>query len=469
MLSLNARLTLSASVVLVAFLGLTGLALERAFRQAGLAAVQDRLQGQIYTLLAAAELASDGTLVMPSALPDTRLSSADAGLYARVIDDRGEALWRSPSLLGSRIDFPSPVADGVAAFTPATDADGRGLYALSFAVHWEIAPGGGRRLTFQVAESEAILARQLEHFQRSLWGWLGGAALALLLVQGLVLRFGLAPLRRVATELAEIESGDRGRLSGDYPRELGALTERLNGFIAGGQARLERSRNALAELAHSLKTPLAVLRGLLDGDPDPGALRAALNEQTESMHRTIDYQLHRAATSGPTPLAPPVDIAPLARRLRDSLAKVYASKGLHLGLDIATGTGFHGDAGDLTEVLGNLLDNACKWAKRQVRLRVAPSEGQAGLMLEVEDDGPGIPEERADAVLGRGVRADARTPGHGIGLAVVRDIVVDAYGGEVRIATADLGGARVTVRIPAPAAGEAPATSRGPRSPARPA
>lgn len=468
MLSLNARLTLSASLVLVAFLGLTGLALERAFRQAGLAAVQDRLQGQVYTLLAAAELAADGTLIMPRALPDTRLSSADAGLYARVIDERGDILWRSPSLLGRRIDFPSTTADGVAAFTPVVAADRRRLYGLSFAVHWEIEPGGGRRLTFQVAESGAILARQLERFQRSLWGWLGAAAMALLLVQGLVLRFGLAPLRRVASELADIESGSRGRLSGDYPRELGALTERLNGFIASGQARLERSRNALAELAHSLKTPLAVLRGLLDEHTDPAVLRATLNEQTESMHRTIDYQLQRAATSGPTPLAPPVDIAPLARRLRDSLAKVYASKALHVDLDIVSGAGFHGDEGDLMEVLGNLLDNACKWARHRVRLRVASAEGRTALVLEVEDDGPGIPADRADAVLDRGVRADASTPGYGIGLAMVRDIVVDAYGGEVRIVAGDLGGARVVVRIPAPVAGGGTATSRVPRSRARP-
>jgi two-component system sensor histidine kinase PhoQ len=140
-LSLNARLTLSAGLVLVAFLGLTGLALERAFRQAGLAAVQDRLQGQVYTLLAAAEVEGGEGLVMPLALPDARLSSPDSGLYARVVDGTGDVLWQSPSLLGIRIPFPTPAGDGVAAFAPITAGDGRGLYALSFSVQCELGAG----------------------------------------------------------------------------------------------------------------------------------------------------------------------------------------------------------------------------------------------------------------------------------------------------------------------------------------
>lgn len=448
MLSLNARLMLSASLVLVAFLGLTGLALERAFRQAGLAAVQDRLQGQIYTLLAAAEVEGDGGLAMPPALPDARLSSPDSGLYARVVDGADRPLWQSPSLLGSRIPFPTPAADGVAVFVPITAADGRGLYALSFAVQWELGVGGARRLTFQVAESRGILGTQLQHFRRSLWGWLGAAAMALVLVQGLVLRVGLAPLRRVAAELADIESGTGQYLSADYPRELRTLTGRINAFIASGRNRLDRSRNALAELAHSLKTPLAVLRGLLDGDPDRAEVRETLADQTTRMHRTIDYQLQRAATSGPTPLAPRVDIGPLAARLKSSLLKVYAQKSLRVDLEIAEANGFRVDEGDLMEVLGNLLDNACKWARRRVRVRVRRTDDGASLILEVHDDGPGIPADQAGAVLARGVRGDATTPGHGIGLAVVRDIVVEAYAGEVRIGASDLGGALVTVRIP---------------------
>ena len=450
MLSLTARLTLAASLVLVAFLGLTGLALERAFGTAGLAAVQDRLQGQIYTLLAAAELQGDGEFVMPRGLADARYSSPDSGLYARVVDDRDKVLWRSASLLGFRIPYPANGADGVAEFAPVIASDGSALFALSFSVLWESGAGRSDRLSFQVAESREILASQVAHFRRSLWSWLGGAAVALLLVQGVVLRFGLAPLRRVAAELSDIESGNRRRLSEDYPRELTSLTEGINAFIESGRGRLDRSRQALAELAHSLKTPLAVLRSLLDGNAGNREIRKTLSDQTVRMHRTIDYQLQRAATSGPTPLAPAVDVAAVLRRLEESLIKVYAHKKLSIVAQVDPGIGFHGDEGDLMEILGNLMDNACKWARERVRVVVGPSRaaGTPGLTLRVDDDGPGIPVDMEEAVLRHGVRGDETTPGHGIGLAVVRDIVVEAYGGEISVGTGDMGGAAVTISIP---------------------
>lgn len=444
MRSLGARLTLAASLVLVAFLGLTGFALERAFRDAGLAAVEDRLMGQVYVLLAAADVDDEGYLGMPLALPDGRLGAPGSGHYARVVDGAGRVLWRSPSSLGLAIPFPDPAADGVGAFAPVDAAGGAPLYALGFGVRWELEAGASRRFVFQVAESRDILAAQMGRFRRSLWGWLGAAAVALLLAQGLVLRYGLAPLRRVAAELQDIEAGSRRALSTDYPRELESLTGRINAFIASGRGRLERSRNALAELAHSLKTPLAVLRSLLDADIAGDRPRHTLDAQTARMQRTIDYQLQRAATSGPAPMAPPVAVAPLVARLEEALLKVYADKHLTLERDIADGIGFRGDEGDLMEVLGNLLDNACKWGRRRVRIQVRPGEGGRGVRVDVHDDGPGIPPERREAVLARGVRADPDTPGHGIGLAVVRD-VVDAYGGGIRIAASDLGGARVTV------------------------
>ena len=134
--------------------------------------------------------------------------------------------------------------------------------------------------------------------------------------------------------LAAIESGARKHLSARYPRELGRLTERINAFIDTGRGRLDRSRNALAELAHSLKTPLAVLQSMLDGGADEDQMRRGVREQTARMRDTIDHQLQRAAASGPTPLAPGVRLAPLLERLADSLLKVYADKGLSVDIDV---------------------------------------------------------------------------------------------------------------------------------------
>lgn len=447
-LSLNARLGLATGIVLAAFLGITGVALERAFHDAGLSAVRERLQTQIYALLAAAEVDSEGRLSMPGDLPEARLSSAGSGLYARIVDEAGGELWRSRSLRDLGVDFPATLAPGRAAFAPVVADDGGALYALTFSVEWELEATRIRRFTFQVAETRAVLERQQARFRRSLWGWLGAAGVALLVVQGLVLRFGLAPLRRVAREVAAIQSGSRKGITPSQPRELAPLTDNLNALIHTSQSRLDRYRNALAELAHSLKTPLAVLAATLEGQSDPADLRRTVAEQSQRMHRTIEYQLQRAAASGRTPLAPAVEIAPVVERIVESLRKVYADKTLQMDVVVDAGCCFPGDEGDLAELLGNLLDNACKWAAGHLRLRAGMEKGSTGaLLLIVEDDGPGVPEEQVDAILARGVRADADIPGHGIGLAVVHELVTEVYGGSVAILRSDLGGARVEVRV----------------------
>ena len=157
-----------------------------------------------------------------------------------------------------------------------------------------------------------------------------------------------------------------------------------------------------------------------------------------------------AASTSAEPVSFRKDIAPLLQRLQESLLKVYAHKQLTIDGQVEAGIGFHGDEGDLMEILGNLMDNACKWADGRVGVVIAPCRvgGGLGIALRVEDDGPGFPADMGDAVLGHGVRGDESTPGHGIGLAVVRDIVREAYGGEIAVGASDMGGAAVTIRIP---------------------
>ena len=448
-MSLRMRVVVAAGVVLAAFLGVTGLALERAFHDAGLVAVRDRLQAQVYALLAAAEVDADGRLRMPRALPEARLATPGSGLYARIAAVEVGELWRSDSALGREIAYPQVSRPGVAAFASTRDGDGAALYALAFAVQWEFAGARSRALVFQVAETRAILARQLDRFRRSLWGWLAGAGAALLLVQGVVLGFGLRPLGRAAREVAEIESGRRERLSQAYPRELRALTDSVNALIDSAGARVARYRHALGELAHSLKTPLAVLGNALEEEPGEAALRACVSEQASRMRATIEYQLQRAAASGRKPLSPLLDPGPSARRLAESLRKVYADKALALSVSVEPGCRFPGDEGDLVEMLGNVMDNACKWARSRVEVRACQSQGECpGLVLRVDDDGPGIPAERAEALLARGERDDPAIPGHGIGLAVAHELATRVYAGRLCIGRADLGGARVELHIP---------------------
>jgi two-component system sensor histidine kinase PhoQ len=448
--SLRGRLLIAASAVLAAFLGLTGLSLDRAFRDSAQAAVRDRLQAQVYMLLGAVNLDPFNRLTLPQALPEARFSTPDSGLYADVMDSQGNLVWHSPSMLGLALPFFPAVRDaGDTQFAALESSDGTPLFVLAFTVSWEITRNHYQLYTFRVAETRQDFDDQVWSFRRGLWGWLLVSTAGLLAAQGLILRWSLKPLRRVATEIKDIETGRRDELSSGYPEELQPLTVNLNALLRQGHAHLERYRNALADLAHSLKTPLAVLRGTLDNDADPGELRRTLGEQVERMNRTVDYQLQRAAASGRIALSAPLPVAPLARKILDSLAKVYAERAPQLRSEIAATTVFYGDEGDLLEILGNLADNACKWCRRRVVVRAWPSDhgGRTELIVEVEDDGPGIPADQAPLLLNRGQRADPTVAGHGIGLAVVRDLVEEVYYGRLEIGRGALGGARVRARL----------------------
>lgn len=450
-LSLNARLLLASSVVLAGFLGATGFVLDRAFQASTEAALRDRLQGHLYALLAASDLDKRGFLQLPAELPDPRFSLIGSGLYAEVVNSTGTPVWRSKSLLGSNLAFAKTPSLGQREFSKLTGDKEVPLLSLSFTVSWEAAAQGERRYTYRAAESLSSFNAEVNRFRRSLWGWLAGAAFLLLGVQSLVLRWSLAPLRRVSADLRAIERGLAQHLRGDYPRELRQLTDNLNGLLASSENHLKRYRDALGNLAHSLKTPLAVLRGALDGGTNPDVLRAIAREQLSGMARLIEYQLQRAATSGRAPLAAPVELKPVVEKIIAALTKVYADKNVHVTLDIPADLAFHGDAGDLTEMLGNLLDNAFKWSRGRVYLyaqrQAASGALRSVLEISVEDNGPGIAADMQARVLQRGVRADQTTPGHGLGLAMVQDTVL-LYRGELDLGQGSQGGLRVRLRFP---------------------
>jgi two-component system sensor histidine kinase PhoQ len=448
MLSLNARLLLAASVVLVSFLGLTGLTLDRAFRNSAEAAFQDRLQGYIYALLAAADLQPDGRLQVSEELPEPRLTQAGSGLYARITSHR--EYWQSPSMLGVSIPLPEALPPGTRAFSHTTNAEGVPFLTLAYGVSYVGRNRAQHRYTFSVTESLDSLYAQVQGFRRSLWGWLGAAALVLMAVQGSILRWSLAPLRRAEQDLVAIERGERTELGGRYPRELQGLTRNLNALLHRDRERVERYRQALGELAHSLKTPLAVVRGT--ARTPCHELLPVLEQQISRMTQIVDYQLQRAAASGRSTLAAPIPVSEPTRQVVESLAKVYADKGVTCEVQVAPDAIFHGAEGDLLEILGNLLDNAYKWCRQRVRvgaepLKQATSAHRTGLRLWVEDDGPGLSPQRKREVLSRHVQADASTPSYGIGLKVVQDIV-ELYGGRLGIARSPLGGAQVEIVLP---------------------
>ena len=452
MSSLSARLLVSVSVLLLLFFGATVIVLDTAFRTAGEQARRDILDGHLMQLLAAANPNDEGALSFPPDLHEERFNTIGSGLYGELRDDSGELTWRSRSALGLEIPQGGFPQLGTRVFERESLEDGTPLLTLSLAVQWEFPDGELKPYVFKVAESLDSFNAQVAEFRRQLIGWFAAIALIMLLSISVLMRGLLRPLRQIEAEIGEIEEGKRASLSEKFPTELTGVARNMNLLIDNERARSDRYRNTLANLAHSLKTPLAAMRALTEDIGSSQALRGRFDEQIGRMDEIVRYQLRKPAASAADNLVlGPVPVAQEVERLVSGLRKVYHDKHPAIETDVAADIRFRGDTGDFLELAGNLLDNACKWCRGRVSLTVRhsgnPPDGRGGMRLTVEDDGPGIPEEAAEALLERGMRLDEATPGHGIGLAIVRDLA-KSYGGTLAIGRSALGGASITVDIP---------------------
>lgn len=457
-LSLQARSLAAALIVLGAFLALTFFALDRAFYDAAENALRERLQGYMYAYLAGSDATRTGTLIPPEVGPDPRFDQpAASGLYAAVVGQKiqgaKEQIWWSASAQGRALPFNVPIEHGPAQFGGPIPTPVGQLFVLSQGIDWNAGAKNEQHLTFYVAEDSRALSAQLDVYRHTLLGWLGALGMVLLLLLFGVLRWSLSPLRRVAIDLLQVEHGVRERLDHSYPFELSGLTTSLNNFIDAERDRVKRYRNTLSDLAHSLKTPLAVMRSQLESGQEGDSLRWTVLEQVGRMDEIVAYQLSRAATSGHQTFAAPLALEPYAEEIVRSLEKVYVARSVLCEFEIDPVARFHGDQGDLMELFGNLLENAFKWARRRVILTAKPAPAsagtRAGVDICIEDDGPGIAADDVERLLQRGVRGDERVKGHGIGLAIVLDIL-RAYHADLSVDRSPaLGGARFSVRIDA--------------------
>jgi two-component system sensor histidine kinase PhoQ len=439
--SLRSRLLLYGGGVLLAALALVGLALNAANERAAVSSLQVQMESMVYQVLGAMEVSADGSLEVAEAFADPRLRQAGSGALVRV--EGRNARWRSPSAVGEAKFTGVDVDPGQKTWTEPSGDDP--WFTLAWGIGWQLEDESIEPFVVTVRVEQAELRRQTGAFRLGLWGALGGAALILVTAQALLFYFGFRPLREVAADVAEVESGRSERLQGRYPREIEPLARNVNRLLDTEKSNQARIRNALDSLAHSLKTPLAVIQaGLRPGDD---ASRQAVDE----MSRLIATRLERAGSSARRTLAEPVPVEPQLQRLLRSLDKVHSRKMIKARCTLEKELAFYGEQRDLLELLGNLVDNAFKYGKSRVQVsgaRIGSDSSRPGLWLRVDDDGPGIPADKRERLLQRGSRGDERVEGHGLGLAIVLELVT-AYGGKVTIGDSDLGGASVRVDIPA--------------------
>lgn len=447
--SLRARVLLWVSAALLVLFAITVVGLDAIFQQSSALEQRDELQVQLLGLIAAAEESDDGELSLPDeAILDLRMTVPGSGVYGVIWDADGVAIWRSASWLGRGEWFvtrwPNP---GERIYLAVEDPDVPALEALLMGIRWDFHDGSSLPYTFGIALDQAPYLAREAAFRRNLIGWFAVIMAVTLVILTVVLRYALKPLRRLVSEVGEVEIGRRQAVTESLPAELTGLARNLNYLIDSERRRTVRYRNTLDDLAHSLKTPLAAIRALLgDRSSDDATLRGALDEEVDRMDERIGYQLRRARASGSSGFGlAPLKLKPIVEDIVGTLDKVYRDKQVSCELDIEPDVSYQGEPGDLNEIVGNLLDNAYKYCRRRVLVEVRSRDDR--IEIAAHDDGPGLPEAAREAVLERGMRADESVPGQGIGLAVVAE-TAEVYQGSIAIGESPLGGTEIRVALP---------------------
>ncbi|QVM95015.1 sensor histidine kinase [Pseudomonas sp. SORT22] len=435
MKSIQARLSLGLIAVLV----LVGLALAQIslwLFEAGLQRyLETGLRKESENLLVALVRGQTGL-----ELDERRISSAYkrpfSGYYFRIDFDGGN--WRSRSLWD--MDMPAPQTPGLHA---GLELGPEGQQLLVLRADYRRL---GQAISISVAQDYTPVRDGFRRMQQIGLG-LGLVALLLILVlQRITVTRSLRPLERAREQIAQLQQGQRSQLDTQVPTELEPLVAQINHLLAHTEDSLRRSRNALGNLGHALKTPLAVLLSLASSErlKDLPQVRAQLRDQLEQIQQRLSRELNRARLAGDALPGAQFDCDAELPGLLSTLGMIHG-EGLELSKQVPPGLLLPWDREDLLELLGNLLDNACKWADSEVQLSI--EEQPQRYCLWIDDDGPGIPQTAREQVLERGTRLDEQVDGHGLGLGIVRDIV-EAWGGQMRLLESPLGGLRVSIELP---------------------
>jgi two-component system sensor histidine kinase PhoQ len=442
--SLRVRLMLAAATLAVIFMLLMLPALQSAFSLALESSIEKRLASDVTTLISAARV-EDDRLLMPTLLPGEQFSLPDSRLLGYIYNRAGKLVWRSRATEDEAIDY-QPRYDGRGAeFAKIRQPNGEEFFVYDV----EIKLLGGRNAAYSIVALQPVREYQetISGLREKLYLGFGGALLVLLILLWVGLTWGLRALKGMSQELDQVEAGSREGLSEKHPSELLRLTGSLNRLLRSEREQRIRYRDSLGDLAHSLKTPLAVLQGVSEKiakRPEDLEQARILQSQIERMSQQISYQLQRASLRKSGLVRHHVNLKPVVESLCNTLEKVYRDKRVNVVLDLPDDCQVQMEEGALLEMLGNLLENAYRLCLSEVRVSWQPLI--MGDELCIEDDGPGVPHSQRARILERGERLDEKNPGQGIGLAVVKDII-ESYGAQLTLGDSQLGGAAFRIQF----------------------
>ncbi|MCJ9429510.1 ATP-binding protein [Kordiimonas marina] len=442
--TLTGRLLLSAFFWSAAALAVGGLSLSYAFRDYVLSDVDQKLEMLLDTMVGISEISPEGVLRFNRPLFDQRFATPYSGWYWQ-ISEAGQQPFRSRSLWDFELTPDMSKRIFSLKYSEVEGPDGQRLRVAERDI---ILPEADRIFRYQVATDTAEVRAAIARFN---WLLLGALALIMVTVSlALVIQvaYGLRPLRSLGRKLAGVRAGKDSRLDGAWPEDLRPLAQEINALIDQNEKLVARARTHVGNLAHALKTPLSVIMNEAENLPEKSA--TTISRQTREIREHIDHHLKRARIAGGGS-GPGLAVKERLEKLARAISRLNQDKGLSIELECPDGLMFDGEREDFDEILGNVVDNAGKWAVSHVTIsarKLEDSPRRQFLEIRVEDDGPGVPEDQREVLFERGRRLDERVPGTGLGLAIVRDIV-EMYGGSAYMDAASLGGLAVVVRLPA--------------------
>jgi signal transduction histidine kinase len=441
--SLAGRLVIGATIVIIIGLSAGAVALPTLYRNAVERRFDTELRDQAFALVGKINEDGEGGLTLTDEMVERDYGSHLSGWYWQITETDGTVVLASESLTGYFIapELPSE-RSGEGHFYDRPGPRDQKLRVVSRVLGLG---SPAKDFVFTVGADRVELEADIGLFARTTAGALAALGIVLVGTVFLQVRFGLRPLRRIPYALAAIRSGQTERLSGSFSAEVEPLAREINALLDHNAQVVERARTQVGNLAHALKTPLAVLAN--ESLRDQGELSAAVRQQTELMRLQVEHYLSRARMAARAGvIGTRTEVMPVLDALVRTLEKIYRARSIAIAAHAADAVAFRGERQDLEEMLGNLMDNACKWARARVEAEVS-AVGEDRLRIEIADDGPGLPAAQRRDALKRGIRLDETTPGSGLGLSIVTDIA-EIYGGSIELGDSRLGGLAAVLILP---------------------